>query len=181
MGRWNRWNPNEEDTFLLQHSFRESHLPDITERSSLAMWCNTDIRRIQVWFQNRRQRLNDDVKEAAVANGTLPTFPFLPHTVAPPTIAVPMEHKPLTLTEIAVFCLATKKLFPTSNMTDVSRNAEAFLRHNSQREQILRALMEMAIRKDVMRFTDPSMSTDEKYAIAEFAFYGCVQTALIND
>ena len=188
---WNRWKPNEESTFLLEHSFRESHRPDITERSSLAMWCNTDIRRIQVWFQNRRQRLNEDVKDAAAENGTLPAFPILPPTIAPPTIAppaiappaitVPMEHKPLTLTEIAIFCLATHKLFPASNMADVARNADSILRHNFQREDVLRALTEMAIRKDVMRLTDPSMSMDEKYAIAEFAFYGCVHTSLIND
>ena len=174
MVRWNRWKPNEEDTFLLQHSFRESHLPDITERSSLAMWCNTDMRRIQVWFQNRRQRINEDVKEAGAGNGTLPASP----TIAPPANTVPMEHKPVTLTEIAIFCLATQKIFPASNMADVARNADTFLRHNFQREQILRALMEMAIKKDVMRLTDPSISMDEKYAIAEFAFYGSVQTAL---
>ena len=50
---------------LLEESYEESPFPDRTKVSSLASWCETEPKKIRVWFQNKRQRTAPTETEVA--------------------------------------------------------------------------------------------------------------------
>ena len=55
--RWSRWRVGGAEQTLLEQTFAETlGFPDASVRSSLARVLEVSERRIQVWFQNHRQR-----------------------------------------------------------------------------------------------------------------------------
>lgn len=57
MPKYNRWNLTRAEKNVLLHTFyTETHFPDRTTLSSLAMILGRKERQIKVWFQNQRQR-----------------------------------------------------------------------------------------------------------------------------
>lgn len=55
--RWSRWRVGGPEQAVLEHTFHETNgFPSVTERSSLACLLEASERRVQVWFQNHRQR-----------------------------------------------------------------------------------------------------------------------------
>ncbi|KAJ9065729.1 Short stature homeobox protein 2 [Entomophthora muscae] len=47
-------------TMLLEYVFRQTHFPASTTRHRLAVQLNLTPRKVQVWFQNKRQKLRYD-------------------------------------------------------------------------------------------------------------------------
>lgn len=63
-----RW--NSESVQLLRACFLCNQFPDIEDVSSLAVLCGTTNRKIQIWFQNARQR-KLQVNSKDILNATL--------------------------------------------------------------------------------------------------------------
>eukprot|EP00967_Tisochrysis_lutea_P031567 scaffold37239_cov37-Tisochrysis_lutea.AAC.1 len=59
-----RWRITESSKEVLEREFRRERFPSASHRLKLAKCLNVDPRRIQVWFQNRRQR-NREVSAGA--------------------------------------------------------------------------------------------------------------------
>lgn len=57
MARWERWHVDDAEESFLRDLYSNNRFPDITERSSIACLLHQPPRRIQVWFQNKRQRM----------------------------------------------------------------------------------------------------------------------------
>jgi len=59
MARWNRtqWSPVQRE--VLERTFHETPFPTHTARQELASALGVTTRRVQVWFQNQRQRRLD--------------------------------------------------------------------------------------------------------------------------
>lgn len=57
--RWSRWQVGGPEQAVLEHTLHETNgRPSVTERSSLSGLLEASERRVQVWFQNHRQRGN---------------------------------------------------------------------------------------------------------------------------
>lgn len=54
--KWERWVVDEPSRLVLEDTYSHTPFPDPVTRSSLAVLLGTKPRRIQVWFQNKRQR-----------------------------------------------------------------------------------------------------------------------------
>ena len=64
--KWKRWNPSQEcKNILLQHIAKHGYFPDAETRADLARRFDTTERRIQVFFQNQRQRKKQDAPAVA--------------------------------------------------------------------------------------------------------------------
>ena len=73
--RWSRWKVGGAEQAVLEHAFHEtSGFPTVTDRSSLACVLDSTERRIQVWFQNQRQRGKYEEDTKAIASLGLNTI-----------------------------------------------------------------------------------------------------------
>lgn len=79
--KYERWYIDKVTMALLEDSFEQCSMPDMEELSSLACLLNVSVKRVRVWFQNRRQRSKippmDNISLSSVSERT-----FLPiHSV----------------------------------------------------------------------------------------------------
>ena len=73
--RWSRWKVGGAEQAVLEHAFHETNgFPTVTDRSSLACLLDASERRVQVWFQNQRQRGKYEEDTKAIASLGLNTI-----------------------------------------------------------------------------------------------------------
>ena len=90
-----RWRVSAHEESFLRALYEDNPFPDITERSSMACLVNQTPRRIQTWFQNKRQRGTESGMEQGIFSATGEFYPATHQGLSlVASTAVPDEWKP---------------------------------------------------------------------------------------
>ena len=95
-----RWVPTEEDKVRMEEVFRHINYPSLSKREELSLHLKVSERKVQVWFQNRRQKekaiteaREGDAKKARVAHrGAPPPDDSTTVSISHPLSCAPRRH-----------------------------------------------------------------------------------------
>ena len=105
MVRWERWSPTAPQLRRLGESYEKTRFPTVEMRRALANELGVTPRKIQVWFQNRRQREKLPMVAAVpVDNNVLQNLWALVPSANPASISI-MSGFPEVLHVNAMMCL----------------------------------------------------------------------------